>query len=205
MNNIIDTIVFDVGNVLLDWDPRHLYRQLIADEREVEIFLSEICTPDWNVEQDRGRSWKTATDELIEEHPEKAHLINAFDERWEETITGPIAGSVDILRTLHSADVPLFSITNFSAEKFPLVQKRYDFFDCFRDIVISGEEKTIKPHREIFQIFFERSGCRPQQCLFIDDSAANIDGAKASGMEGHHFRTPEALASDLRNRGFPLD
>jgi len=204
MNSTIDTIVFDVGNVLLDWDPRHLYRQLIENEAEMEAFLSEICTPQWNVEQDRGRSWKTATEMLIAAYPDRAALITAFDERWEETVAGPIQGSVDILRSLSRAGIPLYAITNFSAEKFPLVETRFDFFELFLDIVVSGEEGTIKPLPRIFEIFCERNDRRPQQCLFIDDSALNVEGARTFGMATHHFTEPALLRADLRNRGFPL-
>ena len=125
----IDTIVFDVGNVLLDWDPRHLYRKLFDDPAEMETFLAEICTPEWNVEQDRGRSWREATDLLIHEHPDKADLIQAFDRRWEETVAGAIHESVALLRKLHRADTPLYAITNFSSEKFPLVLERYPSID----------------------------------------------------------------------------
>lgn len=205
MNSTIDTIVFDVGNVLLDWDPRHLYRKLIPDAAEMETFLAEICTPAWNMQQDLGRSWRVATDMLIEVFPEKAALIRAFDERWEETVSGPIAGSVALLQALGGAGVPLYSITNFSAEKFPLVKSRFDFFDCFLDIVVSGDERTVKPSPEIFEIFFDRNGCRPQQCLFIDDSELNIMGAQAVGMATHHFKSPEGLRNDLEARGLAVD
>lgn len=203
MNSNIDTIVFDVGNVLLDWDPRHLYRQLIDDELEMEAFLSEVCTPQWNVEQDRGRSWKTATEVLLASFPDRADLITAFDERWEETVAGPIEGSVEILRNLSQAGIPLYAITNFSAEKFPLVKAKYDFFELFLDAVVSGEEGTVKPLPKIFEIFCERNALRPQQCLFIDDSALNIEGAGAFGMATHHFTDPGRLSTDLMERGFP--
>ena len=205
MNNTIDTVVFHVGNVLLDRNPRHLYRKLIPDEAEMETFLAEVCTPAWNLQQDLGRSWKTATESLIGSFPEKAALIRAFDERWEETVAGPIMGSVALLRHLKQSGIPLYSITNFSAEKFSLMKQRFDFFDCFLDIVVSAEEKTIKPSRKIYDTFFERSGRRPEQCIFIDDSAQNIDGARAAGMATHHFDNPEDLAADLAGRGFPVD
>ncbi|MEM1044720.1 MAG: HAD family phosphatase [Pseudomonadota bacterium] len=202
--NTIDTVVFDVGNVLLDWNPRHLYRKLIDDAAEMEAFLAEICTPDWNFQQDLGRTWHEATEILIRRHPEKASLIRAFDDRWEETVAGPIEGSVALLRTLHGKGTPLYAITNFSAEKFPLMTARYDFFACFEDIVVSGEERTCKPAAEIFDIFLERSGRNAGQCLFIDDSELNIAGAEAVGLNTHHFRSPELLRQDLAERGFPV-
>jgi len=204
MNNSIGTVVFDVGNVLLDWDPRHLYRKLIPDAGQMEAFLAEICTPAWNMQQDLGRSWKTATDSLIGTHPDKAALIRAFDERWEETVAGPIAGSVALLQSLSAGSVPLYAITNFSAEKFPLVTRQYDFFGCFQDIVVSGTEKVIKPGPEIYSIFFERSGRRPETCLFIDDSPANVAGARAAGMAAHHFTNPQNLRAELEALGLPV-
>ncbi len=202
--NSIDTVVFDVGNVLLDWNPRHLYRTLFDDAAEMERFLSEICTPDWNLQQDLGRSWREATEVLIQRHPDKAPLIRAFDERWEETVAGPIEGSVALLRTLHAHGTPLYAITNFSDEKFPLVTARYDFFACFEGIVVSGTERTVKPAADIFHIFLERSGRAAAQCLFIDDSELNIAGAQAVGLATHHFRSPDLLRQDLAERGFPV-
>lgn len=202
--NTIDTVVFDVGNVLLDWNPRHLYRKLFDDAAEMEMFLSEICTPDWNFQQDLGRRWHEATEILIRRHPEKAALIRAYDERWEEMVAGAIDGSVALLRGLHANGTPLYAITNFSDEKFPLMTAQYDFFACFEDIVVSGTERTAKPAAEIFHIFLERSGRTAGQCLFIDDSELNIAGAQAVGFGTHHFRSPDLLRQDLAERGFPV-
>ncbi|MEM8812224.1 MAG: HAD family phosphatase [Pseudomonadota bacterium] len=199
-----DTIVFDIGNVLLDWNPRHLYRKLIVDESERERFLAEICTPDWNFQQDLGRSWKEAVDLLVSQHPDKANLIRAFDTRWDETVAGPITGSVAILEELYERGVPLFAITNFSSEKFDLTKRRYPFLRRFRDIVVSGRERTAKPGRAIFDVFLQRSGCRPEQCLFIDDSQLNVAMAQHVGMHAHHFEGPEGLSKALADHGFPI-
>ena len=200
----LDAIVFDVGNVLLDWNPRHLYNKLIDDQQERESFLSSVCTPAWNVQQDLGRTWKEGTDLLIAEHPDKADLILAFDHRWEETVSGPIDGSVSLLEDLHTAGVPLYSITNFSAEKFPIMRERYAFFDRFRDIVVSGEERMIKPSPEIYRLLADRAGLDLKACLFIDDSEINIAGARAVGMQVHHFTGPTRLHADLEARGYSV-
>ncbi len=200
------TVVFDIGNVLVSWDPRHLYRRFFAGrEAEMEWFLANICTPAWNVEQDRGRSFKDAVDLLVQQHqPEWHPMIRAYDELWHETISGPIAGTVAILDALKRNDVPLYAITNWNQDKFREALERFPFLKSFAGIVVSGDERLLKPDREIFELFFERYDVKPETAVFIDDSLRNVEGARAAGMQALHFTAPEALARDLRALGFAV-
>ncbi|MFN0194255.1 MAG: HAD family hydrolase [Aestuariivirga sp.] len=194
-------IVFDIGNVLLRWDPRALYRKVIPDEAQMDWFLAHVCNHDWNLEQDRGRSFADAVSLLQQEHPEHAEAIAAYDTRWDETLVGPIDGTVEILETLHARGAPLYAITNWSAEKFRETRARYKFLRYFRDIVVSGDEKLVKPDRRIYQLFLLRNALPARECIFIDDSMKNVDGAVAVGMKGHHFTSPEKLRSELSGLG----
>ena len=196
--------VFDIGAVLLDWDPRYLYRKIIADPDRMEWFLSEVCTPAWNVEQDRGRPFADACELLVERHPDLEAEIRAFDERWVETVADAIQGSVAILETLRAADVPTWAITNFSHEKFAIARERWPFLNGFRDVVVSGEEKLLKPDPAIYRVLLDRNGLAASDCLFIDDAPKNVDGARAVGMHAVQFTSPEQLAVDLRDYGFPV-
>jgi 2-haloacid dehalogenase len=196
--------VFDVGNVLIRWDPRNLYGKLIADELAREDFLTRICSPEWNLEMDRGRSFAEGVAERVALFPEHEALIRAFDERWLETLGGAIEESVAILEELRAAGVPTYAITNFSREKFAVTQARYPFLGGFDGIVVSAHEQLLKPDRRIYARLCERHGLAPADCIFIDDSLANVEGARAFGMRGHHFQTPAALRTDLRQQGLPL-
>lgn len=200
------TVVFDIGNVLVAWDPRNLYRRYFAGrEDEMEWFLSNVCTPAWNVEQDRGRSFAEAVDVLVKEHPPKWHkMIRAFDEEWQETISGPIQGTVDILHALKGNSVPVYAITNWNQDKFREARRRFAFLGSFDGIVVSGDERMLKPDREIYDLFSRRYGVKPETAVFIDDSQRNVEGARAAGMHGLHFSSPEALARDLRGLGFSV-
>jgi 2-haloacid dehalogenase len=202
----ITTVVFDIGNVLVAWDPRNLFRRYFAGrEDEMEWFLSNVCTPAWNVEQDRGRSFREAVDLLVKEHPPQWHaMIRAFDEEWHSTISGPIDGSVAILQKLKDGKVPVYAITNWNQDKFREARARFDFLNSFDGIVVSGDEGVLKPDREIFELFFARYGVAPESAVFIDDSKHNVEGARAAGMQVLHFTSPEALARDLRGLGFSV-
>jgi 2-haloacid dehalogenase len=194
-------IVFDLGNVLLRWDPRFLYRKIFADKAEMEWFLAEVCSPDWNLEQDRGRSFAAAVKEAQGRHPGHAEAIAAYDLRWQETLSHAIDGTVAILEALHEKGVPLYALTNWNSEKFRETRQRFGFLARFRDIVVSGDEGLIKPDPAIYRRLLERNGLAAEDCLFIDDNAANVAGAEAVGMAGYHFSTPEALAVVLQQRG----
>lgn len=197
-----DVVVFDIGEVLLDWNPRHLYRRIFADEATMEWFLAHVCTPAWNREQDRGRRWADAVDFLVRRWPEWRAEIEAFDARWEKTVAGEIKGSVALLRELVARDVPVYAITNFSDEKFPIAQQRYESLRLFRGVVVSGAEGLLKPDAAIFALFCERYGLAPQRCLFVDDMAANVEGARAAGMSAALFVDPPTLRRDLAAAGF---
>jgi len=195
-------VVFDLGNVLLRWDPRFLYRQVFAgDEERMEWFLANICTNAWNIEQDKGRSFEEAVRVLAAQHPEHAAHITAYHERWHETLPGVIEGTVAILEELDGNGVPLYAITNFNGPKLRETQKRFDFLNRFRDIVVSGEVGMLKPDREIFELFLIRNDLTASDCLFIDDSRHNVTSAQAVGMDAIHFESPQQLRHDLGRRG----
>jgi 2-haloacid dehalogenase len=197
-------VVFDIGGVLIDWNPRHLYRKLFdGDESGMERFLAEICTPAWNLELDAGRRFAEAIDELVARHPAEAAMIRAYRERWPEMIAGPIEGTVELLEALHAADQPLYSITNWSAETLPLVrhQPTYAFLERFRTIFVSGELRMVKPEAAIFRHALAAIAEPAEACLYIDDSAANVATARRLGMRVHHFDDPARLAADLRHHG----
>ena len=196
--------VFDVGNVLIRWDPRNLYRKLIADEAEREDFLARICPPEWNLEMDRGRAFAEGVAERVALFPQHEALIRAFDERWLETLDGAVEEAVAILEELRAAGVKTYAITNFSREKFALTRTRYPFLDSFEGIVVSAHEQLLKPDPRIYALLCERHGLAPADCIFIDDSLANVEGARAFGMQGHHFKTAAELRADLRQQGLPL-
>ena len=196
------TIIFDLGAVLIDWNPRYLYKKIFTDETRMEWFLENICTPDWNEEQDAGRSFGVATDLLIQKHPEWEEEILAFWHRWEEMLAGPISGSVEILSYLRAdKKYQLLALTNWSAETFPIARKKYDFLSWFDGIVMSGEEKTRKPFRNFYEIMLNRYKLIPETCLFIDDNLRNIEGAAQLGIEGIHFTGPDELKNELKKRG----
>lgn len=200
-----DTVVFDVGNVLIQWDPRHLYSKLFPEPAEAERFLSEILPPEWNLEQDRGRSFAVAIEERLSVHPEHEEAIRAWDERWHEMVPGAIEGTVALLDELKDAGVPLYAITNFSAEKFPECIERFPFLgNSFRDTVVSAHEKLVKPDPRIYEVLLERNGLEAAQTVFVDDSPANITGARGVGMHAVHFTGPDALRLALRDHGFPV-
>lgn len=194
-------IVFDIGNVLLHWDPRALYRKIFASEVEVEWFLTQVCPPSWNLEQDKGRSFEDAVAEATARHPEHAEAIAAYHLRWPETLTHVIEGTVAILEDLHAHGTPLYAITNWNQDKFRETRQRFDFLNRFRDIVVSGDERLIKPDPAIYHVLLQRNGLAARDCLFIDDSTKNVAGAEAIGMKAHHFTTPEDLLARLQADG----
>lgn len=194
--------VFDIGGVLIDWDPRYLYRKIFDDPERMEWFLREVCTPAWNLEQDRGRPFADAIAERIALYPDHADAIRAFDERWAETVSEAIHGTVEILEALRRAKIPNYAITNFSAEKFEVACEAFPFLGKFDGIVVSGAEKLIKPDPKIYRLLLERYGLKAASCLFIDDVPKNVEGARAVGMQAVQFTSPAQLADDLRQRGF---
>jgi 2-haloacid dehalogenase len=196
-----DAVVFDLGGVLIDWDPRLLYRKLLADEAAVEEFLATVCTPEWNAEQDRGRPFAEAVAELVERHPAHAAAITAYHERWTEMLGGEIPGTVAVLAELRAAGVPLYALSNWSAETFRLTRGRFPFLEWFDGLVVSGEEGVTKPDRRVFELLIERFGLVPAATLFVDDSAANVTAARDLGLDAVRFRDAAGLRRDLAARG----
>jgi len=195
-------VVFDLGGVLIDWNPRYLYRKLFhGDEDAMETFLSEVCTVEWNERQDAGRTFAEAVAALLPRHADKIELIEAFGKRFDEMITGEIAGSVDILAALKRAGVPRYALSNWSAETFPPQRDRFPFLAWFDGIVISGEEGVIKPDPRIFRVLLDRHRIAPHEAVFIDDNPANAAAAEALGIHGIYFRSPQLLRRELEALG----
>ncbi|MGE3295263.1 MAG: HAD family hydrolase [Geminicoccaceae bacterium] len=197
------TVIFDLGGVLIDWNPRYLYRSLFDDEAAMERFLAEICSPDWNLSLDAGRGFAEAVAELCARHPHERARIEAYQARWLEMIAGPMPDTVALLEELHARGVPLWALTNWSAETFRLVRHEpaYGFLDRFRRIFVSAELRMIKPDPAIFRHTLEEIGVPAETCLFIDDSARNIAAAQALGLHGHRFTDASALRAELARHG----
>jgi 2-haloacid dehalogenase len=200
-SNSNTAIIFDFGGVLIDWNPRHLYRKLAAgDDAAVERFFAEVGFFAWNLEQDRGRPFKIAVTELSARFPRYAEWIRAYDERWEESIGGFIQPTVDILCKLKQKGHPLYALSNWSEEKFQLVRAKYEFFSWFDAILVSGEARMVKPDPGIFTLFLEKIGRKAGECLFIDDSEHNIKAATELGFRAIHFQTTEQLKTELQDK-----
>lgn len=198
----INTIIFDLGGVLIDWNPRYLYRKIFKTEEEVTWFLENICTSEWNDQQDAGRSFEEATEELIRQHPEWVVPIRAWYGRWQETINGSLPGTVEILAHFkNNSKHRLYALTNWSEQTFPWALDNFEFLHWFEGIVVSGIEKTRKPFPEFYQLLFDRYKIIPGESLFIDDNIKNIEGAKAVGLNTIHFQSPEKLRKELIEMG----
>lgn len=197
----VQTIIFDLGGVLIDWNPRYLYRKIFSSEEEIDWFLNNICTHDWNEQQDAGRSFEEATEELVAKFPDHEVAIRAWYGRWQETICGPIHGTVELLHQIaDDRRYRLYALTNWSAQTFPWAQANFDFLQRFEGIVVSGVEKTRKPFPEFYEILLNRYQVDPASAIFIDDSARNIAGGEAVGIRGIHFQSPEQLKRELTAR-----
>ena len=199
MTSLITAIIFDFGNVFVKWDAHALYKRFFPSPQAVDSFLQEIHFAEWNAHQDAGRSFKEGIEELSSEFPQYAELIQAYDTFWEESITETYEGTVEIAYKLKKAGWELYLLSNFSAETFPLMLKRYDFLQLFDDIIISGEHKVIKPDPAIYHLTLKRIDRKAQECLFIDDSLLNIEIAGKLGFQTIHFQSPEQLEVDLQN------
>jgi len=201
-NANIETVIFDLGGVLIDWNPQYLFRKLFADEAEMRHFLTEITTPDWNEQQDAGRPLAEATEWLVERHPDYEVPIRAYYGRWEEMLGGAVDSTVELLKRLHAQNShQLYALTNWSDETFPIAVERYNFLQLFEGILVSGREKLKKPDPRIYRLIIERYAITPQRALFIDDSRRNVDGARAVGLQAIHFESPEKLEADLQGLG----
>lgn len=194
------TVVFDLGGVLIDWDPRHLYRKMFDDDGAMERFLADICNTEWNLQMDRGLPFEEGVANLCRQHPDMTPYIEAFWNRWPEMITGAIDGTVKILETLHASRVPVYALSNWSAQTWPFARDRFKFLELFDDMVISGFEGTMKPETAIFEILRNRHAIDPAETIFIDDRADNIAVAKSLGFDGILFTNPAALSRELTAR-----
>lgn len=198
----LEAVVFDIGNVLVDWNPRYIYRDFFdGDEAAMEHFLAHVCAPEWNREIDAGKPFDEAVSERQKLYPEYADLIAAWRDLWPKSLGGAIEGTVDILAAVKGRGYPLYAITNWSAETFPVARERFPFLAWFRDIVVSGEVGIAKPDRGIFEIFLGRHPIDPRKAVFIDDSPPNLVTAASVGLAGIRFVDPETLRRDLQDVG----
>jgi 2-haloacid dehalogenase len=200
----IDAVVFDIGGVLLDWDPRHLYRKLFDDPAEMDDFLDRICTPRWHLSHDLGADIEASCRSLAARHPGHADLIMAWWQRGEEMIAGQIDGTVTILADLKAAGLRCYALSNMEADRFAVRRRRYPFFELFDGCVISGAEGVVKPDPAIFDLLRTRYGLPPGRTVFIDDNPANVAAAAGLGLVAVEFSAPDRLRRDLRDLGLAV-
>lgn len=194
-------LIFDLGGVVLDWNPRHLYRKLIPDEVAREWFLTEVCSPAWNLQMDTGKPSAEAVAELSARFPDQAGLISAYWDRWPEMLGGPIPGTSELVAELAKSGRELYAISNFNGEVWPATLDAFPVLNSFKDIVISSFVGVCKPDPRIFALALRRFGVAAADCLFIDDVAANVDGAKAAGIAAVQFTSAAALRRLLASAG----
>ena len=198
----MDTILFDLGAVLIDWNPRYLYRtHFKGDDKAMEHFLAEIAPPWWNLEIDAGKTFDQAVAERVAVHPEHAEMIALWRDGWENMLSDEIAGSVAILGELRNKGHRLHALTNWSAETFPIARRRFEFLKWFENIVVSGEVGLAKPDPRIFALAIERCRLDPARTVFIDDSPRNVEAGRNAGLHALHFRDPDQLRADLSRLG----
>lgn len=195
----INTVIFDLGGVLIDWNPRYVYRTIFKTEEEIDWFFENVATHDWNENQDAGYPIAKATEELVAQHPEWEKEIKAYYGRWTEMLGGPIDETVEIFRHMKEIpDLKTYALTNWSSETFHIALERYDFLHWFDGRVVSGEEKTRKPFHDFYQRLLSRYNVIPTQALFIDDNLRNVKAAEELGIHGIHFHTPGQLKEELK-------
>lgn len=196
------TVIFDLGGVLIDWNPEYLYREIFTDEAEMQHFLTEVCHSAWNKEQARGRLFAEAVRERTAEFPHYETQIRSYHERWDEMLGGAIEENVQVLDNLwQKPNIHLYAITNWSAETYPVAQQRFPFLNYFEDIVVSGELKLVKPDAAIYQTLLNRQPIVPEQAIFIDDVLENVEGARALGIHGIHLTPETNLREELESLG----
>jgi len=194
----IRAVIFDLGGVVLDWNPRYVYRHYFDTPERIEQFLEEIDFPSWNVQQAMGRPFAEGVAILSAQYPQYASLIRAYHEHWELSVAGPIHGTVEIAGALKSAGYPLYALSNWSAETFPLARDRYDCLQLFDGTIISGEVGLAKPDPRIFELLLQRVHLLAQECLLIDDAAQNIAAAERLGFRTIRFQSPDQLREQLQ-------
>ena len=198
----INTIIFDLGNVLIDWNPDYVFDKLIEDKERKKYFFENVCTMEWNEMQDAGRSVKEATEELCLKHPEWKEYIEAYYGKWKDMLGGAIEGTVEIFKQLkESGRYKIYALTNWSAELFPYALETYEFLHWFDGRVVSGEEKMRKPNPDFYQVLLDRFNVQPGEALFIDDNYRNIKAAEELGIKSIHFTSPSELRKGLNNLG----
>lgn len=200
----IEAVIFDFGNVLMGWSPENLYRRLIPDDDERRVFLSEICGPDWVLEQDRGRPWAVAIEERCADFPEYGQLIRAFYDQWDEMCSGPIEEGHALLGRVVAADIPAYGLTNWSGETYDRTVPKLPFVKHMKYVAVSGHLRMVKPEPEIFHHLLERIAQPPQHCLFIDDNAANIATADRIGLKTIHFQNDGSALAKARLLGLSV-
>ena len=205
MNCKIDTIIFDLGGILVDWNPKYLYEKIFDTQEEVKWFLNNVCTSDWNIEQDGGRTIEEANSLKIAEFPEYEDEIKLFYNRWEEMFTGAIEKSVEIQQELiNNPNYRVYALTNWSAEKWEKGKELFPFFNDFEGIIVSGQENMRKPHDEIYQLILDRFSINPKTTVFIDDNLENTIASTRNGIESIRFKSPQQLKRDLLKLGVTL-
>ncbi len=198
---MINTIIFDLGAVLIDWNPTYLYKKIFEQEEDMHHFLKTVCTPDWNEEQDAGRSLQEATDLLVKEFPDHAENIKAFYGRWTEMLGDAIQGTVDIFKELKESNkYKIYALTNWSAETYPIAVERFDFLNWFDGVVVSGTELMRKPAPQFYNLLLNRYNVKAEEALFIDDNLRNVLAARELGIDSIHFQSPEQLKQELISR-----
>lgn len=197
----IDTVIFDVGNVLYQWDLRCLFEKLIDDKQELDWFLGNVVTPEWHFQHDAGRPLSEMIPERIEQFPQYKTHIDAYASRFVETIPGAVDGTLEIVKRLAAMQVAIFGITNFGSEFWGQFRPTAPVFEHFSDIVVSGDEKLMKPDRAIYELALRRFGREADQCLFVDDRLENVEGAEKLGIVGHHFQNAAKLERELVTLG----
>lgn len=203
--NDIRHIVFDIGLVLLHWDAEIPYRRLIPDEAERRHFLTHVCTHEWNIEQDRGRSWREAEDLLIAQHPEHAAMIRAFRQNWAEMIPHHYPDTLEIRDALLDRGYDVTALTNFAADTFDEARRMYPFLGGFRGITVSADIGLIKPELAIYRHHAKAFGLEPAATLFFDDNLKNVEGARAAGWQAEQFTSADKMRADLARHGVALD
>ena len=199
MTQKIETIIFDLGGVLVDWNPKYVYNEVFeGDTEKVDWFLNNICTSYWNIQQDAGKLMSVATEELVAKYPECEDWIRLFYDRWEDMLKGDIPETVAILKNLKASNkYRIYALTNWSAETFHIALERFDFLQLFEGILVSGAEKMIKPNKDIYELCLNRFNINPQKAIFIDDNEANVLGAESVGLKAIRFTSAAQLKTDL--------
>lgn len=197
MNRVFNTVVFDFGGVLIDWQRNYLYDKVFEDNKDMQWFLENVCTDEWNMLQDAGVPFSETIPALQWKFPEYSDKIAMYEHRWSEMVGGQIEGTVKILKEIQAKGIPVYGLTNWGVDTFPIVFKQFEFLRSLNGIVVSGDEKQVKPHPEIYQILIKKYQINPESCIFIDDNYMNIETAKKLGFKTILFVSPESFRQDL--------